>query len=132
MKKSAYFPYKYYKGGYYPIIKLQVKGPAGFLETQAYVDTGASVSIFLAAFASCLGIDYTKGKITYTMVGDGNFIPVYMHRLPIKLDNYAFTATIGFSSHLGADFNLLGQKDIFDRFKVCFDKREKMISFQAY
>lgn len=132
MKKPIYFPYKSYKSKYYPIIKLQVKGPVGFLETEVYVDTGASVSIFLTAFASYLGIDYTKGKMTYTMVGDGRFITVYLHKLRIKLGNYTFPATIGFSPQLGADFNLLGQKDIFDRFKVCFDKRKKIVSFQSY
>ena len=132
MKKFACFPYKSYKGQYYPIIKIQVKGSGIFFETEAYVDSGASTSIFLADFASCLGIDYTKGRITYVMVGDGSFIPVYLHRVPVKLGRYSFSATIGFSSHLGADFNLLGQKDIFDRFKVCFDKSKKTISFYPY
>ena len=122
MKKFACFPYKSYKGQYYPIIKIQVKGSGIFFETEAYVDSGASTSIFLADFASCLGIDYTKGS----------FIPVYLHRVPVKLGRYSFSATIGFSSHLGADFNLLGQKDIFDRFKVCFDKSKKTISFYPY
>ncbi|MCM8779460.1 MAG: hypothetical protein NC834_06760 [Candidatus Omnitrophica bacterium] len=132
MKKAIYFPYKSYKDEYYPIIKIQVKGPSGFLETEAYVDSGASISIFLMDFAFYLGIDYKKGKITYVMVGDGSFIPVYLHKLSLKLGNYTFFATVGFSAHLGADFNLLGQKDIFDRLKVIFDKRKKVVIFQPY
>lgn len=126
------FPYKAYKGEYYPIIKVTLKGPSGTLETEAYVDTGASISIFLATIANDLGIDYARGKVTYTMVGDGSFIPVYLHTLPVKLGKLTFRATIGFSSHLGADFNLLGQKDFFDRFVVTFDKHKKIISFQPY
>ncbi|MBL7085443.1 MAG: hypothetical protein ISS43_04980 [Candidatus Omnitrophica bacterium] len=96
------------------------------------MDSGASTSIFLAAFASALGIDYTKGRLTYTMVGDGSFIPVYLHKLPVKIGHIWLSASIGFSANLGADFNLLGQKDIFDRFIVTFNKRKKIISFQPH
>lgn len=131
-EKPICLPYKSYKKEHYPIIKIQIKGTAGPLETEVYVDSGASVSIFLARIATDLDIDYTKGKITYIMVGDGSFIPVYLHTLPIKIGHIWLTPTIGFSAHLGADFNLLGQKDIFDRFIVCFNKRKKIISFQPY
>lgn len=130
--KNIHLPYKLYKGEFYPIIKITLKGPDGHLETEAYVDSGASTSIFLPAIAENLGIDYKKGKVTYTMVGDGGFIPVYLHKIPIWIGNIPLKATIGFSPHLGADFNLLGQKDIFDRFRVTFDKHKKMVSFQPY
>jgi len=130
--KKIKFSYKAYKREFYPIIKITLYGSTGPLETEAYVDSGASISIFLATIAADLGIDYTKGKISYTMVGDGSFIPVYLHTMRIRIGGSTCRATIGFSSHLGADFNLLGQKDIFDRFVVSFDKRKKIISFQPY
>ncbi len=130
--KKIKFPYKSYKGELYPIINILMEGPNGLLETEAYVDSGASTSIFLTTIASDLGIDYSKGKITYSMVGDGGFIPVYLHRITIKLGQVKFRATIGFSSHLGADFNLIGQKDFFDRFIVTFNKKVGNISFQPY
>ncbi len=132
MKKTVLLPYKPYRGEYYPIVKIQIKGPKGFLETEAYVDSGASISIFLASFASYLGIDYAKGKISHIMVGDGGFIPVYTHTLPVKIGDIRFNAKIGLSPSLGADFNLLGQKDIFDRFKITFDRRNKAVAFQPY
>lgn len=132
MKKKIKFPYKTYKGGLYPIINILMKGPNGLLETEAYVDSGASTSIFLATIASDLGIDYSKGKVIYTMVGDGSFIPVYLHKITVKLGYFSFNAAIGFSSHLGADFNLIGQKDFFDRFVVTFDRKAGNISFQPY
>lgn len=40
------------------------------------------------------------------MVGDGSFIPIYLHRVDIKLGEDGFGMKIGFSSKLG--FNLLG------------------------
>lgn len=132
MNKLIKFPYKVYKEEFYPIIGIQIKGHYGTLATQTYVDTGASISIFLSSIASELGIDFNKGRVTYIMVGDGSFIPVYRHKIPIKIGHVWLNATIGFSDHLGADFNLLGQKDIFDRFVVTFNKRKKVISFQPY
>ena len=126
------FPYKSYKGELYPIINILLEGPYGLLETEAYVDTGATVSIFLTTIASDLGIDYTKGNLTHIMVGDGGFIPVYTHIIPIKIGPVRFKARIGFSPSLGADFNLLGQKDIFDRFIISFDKRNKVVAFHSY
>ena len=132
MKQKIKFPYKPYKKGAYPIINILMEGPEGILETEAYVDTGASLSIFQTTIASDLGIDYTKGKVNYTMVGDGSFIPVYVHTITIKIGHVKFKAHIGFSPSLGADFNLLGQKDIFDRFIVSFDRRRKIITFEPY
>lgn len=132
MKKQINLPYKAYKREFYPIIPIQLKGPSGVMETEAYVDTGASTSIFRASTANLLRIDFTSGKANYIMVGDGSFIPVYTHKLPIKIGHIWLEAIIGFSDHLGAPFNLLGQKDIFDRFIVCFNKRKKIISFQPY
>jgi len=127
MKKSVNFPYAKYKRQFYPIIKIEVTGPAGSLETQAYVDSGASVSIFLSKFADALGVDLTKGRPTYIMVGDGGFIPVYLHRLPVKIGPFTFRPTIGFSSYLGADFNLIGQNTVTHRLPHLTSTKRKVI-----
>jgi hypothetical protein len=133
MKKPIKFSYKRYKGEFYPIINVFLGKKPNIIETEAYIDSGASISIFLDVLAPKIGIkDYTKGKISYIMVGDGSYIPVYIHTVPIKIGYFSFSAKIGFSSHLGAGFNLLGQKDIFDRFVISFDKRNKVIYFKPY
>jgi hypothetical protein len=132
LKKVINFPYRKYKGEYYPIIALRLQSCTKILQTEAYVDSGASVSIFLAEFASALGIEPAEGKITYIMVGDGSYIPVYLHTVSVKLGNISFPATIGFSSHLGAEFNLIGQKDFFDRFIVSFNRRAGIVSFKPH
>ena len=130
--KKINFPYKIYKREAYPIINIFMEGPDGLLETEAYVDSGASLSIFQTTIASDLGINFSKGKVSYTMIGDGGFIPVYLHTIPIRIGYVRFSACIGFSPSLGADFNLLGQKDIFDRFVISFDRRKRIVSFQPY
>jgi len=62
-------------------------------------------------------------------VGDGSFIPVYLHDLQIQVGSEQFNAKVGFSDKLGVGFNLLGRADIFDRFKVCFQENQRILTF---
>ncbi|MCK4352820.1 hypothetical protein KAW65_05365 [candidate division WOR-3 bacterium] len=112
-----------------PIIPLELKGPLGWKEMMAYVDSGASFSIFSISEARRLGIDYANGKELMVTVGDGSFIPVYLQVLSIKISHILFKATIGFSPRLGVGFNLLGRKDIFERFDVTFSDSRRAVVF---
>lgn len=123
------FSYKSYKGIACPIIGTKVQGPNGWMEIEAYVDSGAFISIFTIKEAQDLGLDYRKGKQGFATVGDGSLIPVYFHHFPIKIGNISFKATIGFSPRLGVGFNLLGRKDIFERFIVTFDDIKQTVAF---
>lgn len=129
MSKVFHFPYKKYFNDAYPIIKIYLKSRFKIIETEAYVDSGASTSIFMPEVASLLGINYTKGKRCLTMVGDGDSIPMYIHKVPIRIGDVWIKTTVGFSDRLGASINLLGQKDIFDRFDVTFSKHKGRVSF---
>jgi len=115
-----------------PIILLELKGPLGWKEMIAYVDSGASFSIFSINEASRLGIEYTSGKELMVTVGDGSFIPVYLHRLSVKISHISFKATIGFSPRLGVGFNLLGRKDIFEQFDVTFSDSRRTVAFSPH
>ena len=70
-----------------------------------------------------------KGEKTYITVGDGSLMIVYMHRLNIQILDEIFEASVGFSKQLGIGFNIIGRKDIFERFKVCFDEKERVVEF---
>ncbi len=122
---SIKFPYKIYRNILCPIITLEISQ----IGIDAYVDSGAFYSIFSIQEADLIGIDYKKGKQGGALVGDGNIIPVYFHYLPIIIGNISVKAMIGFSPRLGIGFNLLGRKDIFERFIVIFDDVKKTITF---
>lgn len=127
------FPYISLRGKHpAPIIPLELKGPSGWKETMAYVDSGASFSIFSINEASRLGIDYTRGKELMVTVGDGSSIPVYLHSLPVKISHISVKATIGFSPRLGVGFNLLGRKGIFERFDVTFSDSCCTVTFSPH
>ena len=123
------FPYQSFQRVACPIIPIKVND----IRIEVYVDSGAFISIFSSDEAGGLQIaDYRTGIPSSVTVGDGNLIPVFIHWLPIKIGHISFKARIGFSPRLKIGFNLLGRKDIFDRFKVIFDERKQTISFMPY
>lgn len=115
---------------YVPVVPFFIKGKVGWKEVWAYVDSGAAYTILSSDEAGRLDIDYSCGKKGMTMVGDGNLIPVFFHKLDIEIGGILFRATIAFSTNLGVGFNLLGRKDIFDRFEVVFNDPKRLITFR--
>jgi len=132
MSRSFHFPYKRFFNDYYPIIKINLKSPGGIIELEAYVDSGASTSIFNVLVAHDLCINYTKGKRHMTLVGNGAHIPMYVHKIPIQIGDRWVKTMVGFSPELGSSINILGQKNIFDSFKITFDARGKRVIFFPY
>ena len=114
-----------------PIIPLKLLGREGWIDFEAYVDSGASYSIFNADRAEILGIRPRRGKTIHLTVGDGGLLEVHLHTLAVKLAGKEFRAEIGFSPQLGVGFNLLGRKSFFDRFRFCFDDRHRRIEITA-
>ena len=122
------FPYfQLGPGDFAPIITLKIRGKEGWLGVEAYIDSGASFTIFNVDRADILGIDYTKGKRIHLTVGDGGLLEVYILKVEVELANIRFLADIGFSKQLGVGFNLLGMKSFFDRFQICFDDKHRMV-----
>ncbi len=113
-----------------PMIPIKLKGQDRWFEFWAFVDSGATYSIFACKEAEGLGIDIMQGRKTMVVVGDGSYIPVYLFNLPVSIGEIEFTAEIGFSERLGVGFNLLGRRDFFDIFRVCFSDMEGKVTFQ--
>jgi len=112
-----------------PIIPVALFGRKEWKITWVYVDSGASYSIFSTEDAHRLGLNLSEGERISMVVGDGGHIPVYLFKLPLKIEDVTIEATIGFSPRLGVGFNLLGRKDVFERFKICFDDRQGVLTF---
>lgn len=124
------FPYfELGPGDFAPIVPLSILGRDGWLGLEAYVDSGASVSIFQADRAELLGVPYQRGRKLRLTVGDGGVIEVYVHALRVELGGERFLADIGFSRQLGVGFNLLGRRSFFERFRICFDDTRRVVEF---
>jgi predicted aspartyl protease len=126
------YQYKRLKDLKVPIITLAIRYGEMWHPVEAYVDTGATYSVFTAQVADRLGLSYRTGRKVYVQVGDGGFIPVYLHDLEIQIGKHRVVVPLGFSGKLGISFNLLGRTGIFDFFKVCFDERDFVVTFTQY
>lgn len=95
-----------------------------------YVDSGAAYSIVHGDLARDTGFDFSQGERTLVKVGDGRLIVVFLVRVPLQIGPHRIDARMGFSNQLGIGFHLLGRLDVFDRFRVCFHERERVVVFE--
>ncbi len=125
------FDYSYYAGEKSPIVPIYVRDKDNqWHRIWAYVDSGATCSVFLEEEAQRLGIDLESGSMSLATVADGSLIPVYHHKLNAKVGSEEMEVEISFSRRLGVNINVLGRRDFFDEFKICFDQAEDVISFE--
>ena len=122
------FKYSTLKGYNLPIIPIDIKGN-DWETLWVFVDSGATYSMIDFKESKRLEIDPKKGKKTYVKVADGSYIVAYLLKLPVRIGDIEVKATIGFSEGLGIGFNIMGRKDFFENFKVCFSDKKGLIQF---
>ena len=120
------FPYTLHKGYLLPIIPIAILSH----KVWVFVDCGATFTILSTYEAHRIGVDWESGRPQMIVVGDGSFIPTYLHDLPIQIDAWEITVPVGFSERLGVGFNLLGRSGVFHQFQVCFNDRARKVTFQ--
>lgn len=111
-----------------PIVYLQTWTGNRWLYLQAYVDSGASWSIFHMDVAQLLGVKLARASKRYMVLGDGNALPIYIHRIKVRFAGYEFMVPAGFSEALHSGFNILGRAGVFDRFQVTFNDRARLLT----
>jgi len=123
------FPYmKDAQGHYAPIVYLQAWTGDRWLYLQAYVDSGASWSVFHVDVAQLLGIKLNQAKRRYIALGNGSVLPVYLQHIKVRFAGSEFTVPAGFSDALATGFNLLGRAGFFNRFAMCFNDRTRLLT----
>ena len=123
------FKYTVYRDSRNPIIPLRIQGKDSWKVIWAYVDSGATFSIFSFSEAKRLGIEPHQGERIEMIVGNGERIYVHLFQVWAKIEDIEFKTTIGFSSQLGSGFNLLGRRNVFEKFKICFDDQQGVLTF---
>ena len=123
------FPYlKDAHGHHAPIVYLQAWTGNRWVYLQAYVDSGASWSVFHVDVAQLLGIKLNKAKRRYIALGNGSVIPIYLQHIRVRFAGVEFLAPAGFSDALRVGFNLLGRAGFFTRFAVSFNDRARVLA----
>jgi len=109
-----------------PIIPIAIQDH----KVWGYVDSGATFSMIGAAEAGDMGINWQSGRRQMVVVGDGSYIPTFIHDVSIQVGTFQITIPIGFSERLGVGFNLLGRVGVFNQFEVCFNDRARKVTLQ--
>lgn len=123
------FPYKKNVAGeYYPIVDFLIYYKNSTAWTSALVDSGASISIFKEEVAEQLGLKIETGKEIY-LGGIGGRIKGYIHQMKLKVADKTLVAPIVFSYEYKVSFSLLGRTNIFPRFRILFDEKNLVTSF---
>lgn len=95
----------------------------------ALVDSGATISVFQSSIARELGIRVEKGK-RIELKAAGTRIVAYLHKIKLRFAGKTFPTIIGFSDELLVNYNILGRKGFFDRFRITFDEANKEMTFE--
>lgn len=122
------FPYMKDRHGHHaPIVYLQAWTGNRWVYLQAYVDSGASWSVFHLDVAQLLGIKLNRAKRHNVVLGNGNELPIYLQRIKVRFAGVEFLAPAGFSDALHTGFNLIGRAGFFDRFLMTFNDRARLL-----
>ena len=123
------FPYlKDTQGRYAPIVYLQVWTGNRWLYLQAYVDSGASWSVFHLDVAQLVGVKLNRAKRRYVSLGNGSVLPIYLQHIKVRFAGEEFLVPAGFSDALRMGFNLLGRAGFFNRFLMSFNDRARLLT----
>ena len=127
--QRAEFPYlKDASGHAAPIVYLQVWTGNRWLYLQAYVDSGASWSVFHVDVAELLGINLKRAVRRYMTLGNGSVLPIQLYRIKVRFAGWEFIVPAGFSDALRVGFNLMGRAGFFDRFTMSFNDRARVLT----
>jgi len=131
MKKLSLTVFSYQKdakGNSFPIIPITLE-LGGKKDFWALIDSGATVSIFKAEVAETLGISIENGKEIW-LGGVGGHIKGYLHELKIEVAGKKFVCPIVFSREYLVSFNLLGREAVFEKFKIIFEEKKKILKLE--
>ena len=125
------FDYQYLEGKFLPLVPIKLKKVNEWLVLRGFVDTGASFCLFPADILELLGKNLEDGEKREMVVGDGNSLEVYLHKLLISIAGKEFETPVGFSKGLNIHLFIIGRENIFDKFVVCFHEKEHLIEFTS-
>lgn len=109
------------------IVYLQAKNKrwVGFT---LYADSGADITLLPKSACEGLGYSLKAGESGYVGGITQGRIKVYVHEVNMKLGEEVLKIKIAFAQTENVP-PLLGRTDVFDRFKVCYDNKQKETIF---
>lgn len=124
------FPYQQdAKNHFYPVVPIRFHLGTTTVDSTALIDSGATISVFRDDVALNLGLELEKGKEIW-LGGVGGHIKGYIHKVKMEVAGKIFLCPIVFSREYLVSFNLLGREAFFEKFKILFDEKKKLLSLE--
>lgn len=113
-----------------PVANLEFKSTKEdcWIEVEAYIDSGADITLVPFSFGKLLGFELGKDKIKeLSGIGEGK-ISVIIKKIPLRLGDIKLNIRVAWAliEEVPA---LLGRLDVFNKFKINFDEKNKKIFF---
>lgn len=128
---SHRFDYSIFHNAKAPVIPVEFRGAGRWQKLWVYVDSGASFTVLHTFEARRLGVNLSKCKKFMIVVAGDRKIPVFQKTMRMRIGRKTFPAEVGFCRALGGTFNILGRKDVFEKFKVTFDDKRNVVTFRG-
>ena len=123
------FSYRRYRGGMAPVIPVRLLAGHRWRRVLAYVDSGAAYSILRVTEAKRLGLLKIRARRIAVSTSGGHVYGISLHRLWMKVGDDRLSVTFGVPRGFDVEFNLLGRRDLFHRYQVCFDDSKGTLTF---
>jgi len=123
--KEIFFPYKRVHSVLFgrvsiPVAKIFLKGREE-IAVDVIVDSGAVISIFPRSLSDLLKLNFAEGEKGEVRTATGEVIGIRVHRVRMRIGDYAFTARVAFSDNENIPY-VLGRLDIIDKVEIRLER----------
>jgi len=123
--KDLFFPYKRVRSDIFgvasiPVAEIILQGREE-IAVDVIVDSGAVISIFPRSLCDLLGLDFDEGKGASVRTATGEEIRIRVHKVKMRVGEYAFDARAAFSENENVPY-VLGRLDILDKIEIRLEK----------
>jgi len=111
-----------------PIIPIGLK----FGLYPCLVDSGSDYSFLHGRIGEALGLNVEDGEEVEIMGITGNKMTAYFHKIHFTIGGWEYNENFGFSYKLGTDLGIWGRDILFNKYKVIFDQKKKIVELKDY
>jgi len=112
-----------------PVVNIKLETESNSIQVSFFIDSGADMTIIPLNFARELGFDvWNDDEVVDALGVGGSSVPYFVRHVNITIGDNKWEIRVACSLRDDVPF-LLGRKDIFDKFQVCFNDKEKKVRF---
>ena len=133
MTRFRYRPERSHLGTVYrPVATVIVEYKKHVVELPLYIDSGADVSLIPYRFGKALQLQQTaKDRVRKIRGIAGRSVPYLVKRLTFSFGRTRISARVAWSMTEEVPL-LLGRLDVFEKFRITFDERKRIVDFHEH